>query len=906
MKTSLSLSFFLAGIALMGFAGFPSPALSQTINPAIVQKTLNPLPNSVLIPRSAFSGSLISLIPAPGTGADGVTAEVNFVWSGTSGDLTNDGYPEVAISGWSIRPGFNNATGTPLPTPLYVFSTNAAGTVQLDPQPLFGISSLPGTNAHRILDLDKNGLNDFIYLGYNESPFTATISQEFLQTTPGAFFTVTLPGPKVASHNSNVGDFNGDGYPDIIASTYMTDGTYFDPAFFAFRTAKNVMILYINNRDGTFTPHAMRYTKPISQGPSQPDYGGGGSASAIGDLDGDGKSEIVMVDPQVVLGTNNITRGDTFIISNITLGNGEAYGDVTKLPAPYFEDKPEYSGYPSLFGESKSHDIHVDIRDINNDGRPDILVSSIIWSLGTGTLGGVLQILLNKGNRQFEDITDTSLYNFFLGKSSGHQVEFMDVNGDGFPDIIMPQVGYFGPPAVSAQTWANQVLINTGTGKFVQAMWNEFHEMTLSQEQLVPGGGFLRQDWKYIPYPLPDRRLGFIASQYVFLNGVPKLGFFDFRAQTPLSTGPNGTDPALQGAPGFSEYFYLTEYPDVAAAVAAGQYSNGLAHYLSTGRSQGREAFAPNATIRGSAQVGTVTLNGPRSNFSLTKIAGGFQLKDNVGRYGTLTLLDVERVQFSDTTIGLGLPLAAAVLPLSRSIQIGSTATAFATIINAGADTTFGCGISAITSIPASFVFQTTHPATNQVTGNPNTPVDIPPGAAQSFVFAFTPTATIAPTEVQLNFDCANSSTVPTLSGINTLLFSAALTPVPDIVALAATLINDGIVNVPGATGTGAFAVATVNVGATGTITASADTGSAVLPVSINLCETNPATGQCISSIGPSVTTQINANATPTFGIFVQGNGDVPFDPAANRIFVRFEDGGGVTRGSTSVAIRTQ
>ena len=100
--------------------------------------------------------------------------------------------------------------------------------------------------------------------------------------------------------------------------------------------------------------------------------------------------------------------------------------------------------------------------------------------------------------------------------------------------------------------------------------------------------------------------------------------------------------------------------------------------------------------------------------------------------------------------------------------------------------------------------------------------------------------------------------------------------------------------------------MATVNVGASGSITASADTGSAALPVNIFLCQTNPATGQCISAIGPSVITQINANATPTFGIFVQGNGTVPFDPAANRIFVRFKDGGNVTRGSTSVAVRTQ
>jgi hypothetical protein len=55
-----------------------------------------------------------------------------------------------------------------------------------------------------------------------------------------------------------------------------------------------------------------------------------------------------------------------------------------------------------------------------------------------------------------------------------------------------------------------------------------------------------------------------------------------------------------------------------------------------------------------------------------------------------------------------------------------------------------------------------------------------------------------------------------------------------------------------------------------------------------------------------SVTTTINAGATPTFGIFVQGGGNVAFNPASNRIFVRFKDGGNVTRGSTSVAVRTQ
>ena len=250
--------------------------------------------------------------------------------------------------------------------------------------------------------------------------------------------------------------------------------------------------------------------------------------------------------------------------------------------------------------------------------------------------------------------------------------------------------------------------------------------------------------------------------------------------------------------------------------------------------------------------------------------------------------------------------LVSAVLPSSRSVQVGVPATAFATIINAGSSTATGCGISPLTSIPATFAYQTTNPATNQVTGTPNTPVDILAGVAQSFVFAFTPTAPINSTDVQLSFDCTNSDPAAIYSGLNTLLFSASSTPVPDIVALAATLNSDGIVNIPGSTGTGVFAVATVNVGASATITASADTGGVSVPVSISMCETNPATGACISAIGSSVTTQINANATPTFGIFVTGSGNVPFDPAANRISVRFKDSGGVTRGATSVAVRTQ
>jgi hypothetical protein len=250
--------------------------------------------------------------------------------------------------------------------------------------------------------------------------------------------------------------------------------------------------------------------------------------------------------------------------------------------------------------------------------------------------------------------------------------------------------------------------------------------------------------------------------------------------------------------------------------------------------------------------------------------------------------------------------LAASVLPSSRAVQVGTAATAFATIINASNSEATDCGITPITGVPADFVYQTTNPQTNAVTGTPNTPVSIPAHQFQTYVFAFTPRVPIAPTDVQLSFKCTNTNPAAVIPGVNTFLLSASTNPGPDMVALAATPKQNGIVNIPTLTGSGVFAVATVNVGAPGTVTVTADTGGVALPINLFVCETVPATGACLAPPSTSVTTSVGANATPTFGVFVAGTGvAVPFDPAKNRVFVRLKDQAGVTRGSTSVAVTT-
>lgn len=255
-----------------------------------------------------------------------------------------------------------------------------------------------------------------------------------------------------------------------------------------------------------------------------------------------------------------------------------------------------------------------------------------------------------------------------------------------------------------------------------------------------------------------------------------------------------------------------------------------------------------------------------------------------------------------------GASVFAAVLPYARSIVTGRAASAFGTIINGGSTTATGCQLQAPSGFPGTFVYQTTD-AANQLVGTPNTPVDIPAGAAQSFVFVVTPGFDLNAAEIAVLFRCSNAGAADGILGVNSFILSASATQSPDLVAISATPTSDGIVNIPGPNGTGFFATAAVNVGTTGDLVATVDDGGKGLPMTIALCQTDPGTGSCVNPPNPAASVPFTASADipVTFSIFVVGAGSVvPFDPANNRLFVRFSTPDAVTRGATSVAVRTQ
>ena len=250
----------------------------------------------------------------------------------------------------------------------------------------------------------------------------------------------------------------------------------------------------------------------------------------------------------------------------------------------------------------------------------------------------------------------------------------------------------------------------------------------------------------------------------------------------------------------------------------------------------------------------------------------------------------------------------ASVLPGSRSVELGQPATIFASMINAGATALQGCAPALPVTAPAGLTmsYQTTNPATNALTGAQDTPATIAANnGLQSFLVTFQGAESFSAPGMALDFGCLGIGPAAVETGVDTVDLAMSTAPVADVIALAATASNNGIIELP-VGGYGAFAVASSNVGATSQIVVSVDTGSASLPLTATLCQSNPSTGACLATPATSVTLSDPAGAAPTFSVFLEATGTIPFAPATSRIFVRFKDPAGGLHGSTSVAVETE
>jgi len=141
----------------------------------------------------------------------------------------------------------------------------------------------------------------------------------------------------------------------------------------------------------------------------------------------------------------------------------------------------------------------------------------------------------------------------------------------------------------------------------------------------------------------------------------------------------------------------------------------------------------------------------------------------------------------------------------------------------------------------------------------------------------------------------------------NSAVATAAYTIGYPIATFVATSSGTNVLTIP-VGGAAAFTVASENQSGQSfpSITIKTSTGAnPSLPVQITLCQTNPSSGQCMATPGPTVTlAPFAAGATPTFSVFVTATAAIASSPS-NEILVLFTNPSGTVLGSASVLVVT-
>ena len=526
---------------------------------------------------------------------------------------------------------------------------------------------------------------------------------------------------------------------------------------------------------------------------------------------------------------------------------------------------------------------------VSADGRY-IAFSSFASDIVVGDTNNISDVFIRD---RMTDTTDLVSFNQFN-------------NGPGNLDSVFPSISANGR-LVAFQSDASDLIpsdLNSTADVFVRDLETDTTELiSISVAGIGPGTSFsfspsISADGRYIAFASEAVDLVFLDTN----GSVPDIFLRDRQTNITrlisLDTGGGGSNNASSN-PMISDDGRFISFTSQATDLVTLLFGDGngerdiFTHDTQTGITYISSVIPSSFTTANNASLfPAIDANG--GAIAYQSLASDLITGDTNG------VLDV----FVDTIFAPSGPIVSSTLPDSRSVEVGTKATAFASIINtAPSQTAINCGLRALTDIPATFIYQQIDAAGMPI-DEINQGADIPgANGIQGYVFGFTPTAAFAPTEIEITYDCANSDPASIFVGLNTLLLSASVLPIPDIIALTT---ETDLVAPLGITSL--YAVGSTNLGITGDITVSLDTGSTSLPINLLFCQTNPGTGACLptSPPSPSTTFTYTGASSASFAVFVEPTATIDNDPANNRIFIRFEDNTSTIRGATSTAVRTQ
>lgn len=370
--------------------------------------------------------------PKPGPGTHTFGAAVRYSSQGIRlgqvaiGDLNGDGRRDVA----AIEGGGSSSR-------VLVYLQSTSGTL-LDATP---VTTSIGVRGIAIGDVNSDGRGDLLLSGLTLGPSIGYQGRLVIYRQDPGTGTLQAPVDKVVSSNSmgdlTVGDLNGDGRADVAVMSAWTNLSGLGNLSLYYQNSADsldselvydkVGVRYTGeiqiadmNSDGrsdvvlqtgllTFAVIVQEPNGALSETPQtytvQNNYWPNFDALAVGDLNGDGKNDVVAVDP-----------GNNGSLNLFFQSGGSLNGPV----------------FPPPLGDAT---YGVEIADVNGDGLNDILGD--VTEPGNPPNGEV-RVFFQSAGHTFEGYSPFRFETLSGGGSAEHQcLAVGDVTGDGLVDAVM-------------------------------------------------------------------------------------------------------------------------------------------------------------------------------------------------------------------------------------------------------------------------------------------------------------------------------------------------------------------------------------------------------------------------------------------------------------------------------------
>jgi hypothetical protein len=412
------------------------------------------------------------------------------------GDFNGDGIPDLAAAdqcGSRLNCQLGDFAGA-----VTVLLGNGDGTFT-------AASTSPATGDYSdfiaVGDFNGDGIPDLAVANYYSNSVTVLLGNG------DGTFTATATSPATGGYPVSiaVGDFNGDGILDLAVSN----------------ESETVTVL-LGNGDGTFTATA-----------TSPATGYAPLAIAVGDFNGDG-----ILDLAVTNGDWNSTAGAVTIL----LGNGDGTFTATATsPA---------TGYgPDAIA----------VGDFNGDGIPDLAVLNTcginVTTCDSGTHAGSVTILLGNGDGTFTPAASPTT------GINPWAIAVGDFNGDGIPDLAVANACGTDP---TCSTYVGTVTILLGNG-----------DGTFTATAASPASGFQAGSIAVGDFDgdgIPDLAVAYGSTTG---NGAVTVLLTETQTATALASGValpvvSGAHQVVASYPGDSDYDPSTSLPTILTGGASG------------------------------------------------------------------------------------------------------------------------------------------------------------------------------------------------------------------------------------------------------------------------------------------------------------------------------------------------